>query len=273
MSLWVNANRLALNISKTNFVIFAAKNKPLKNVTLLLNKKAIQQTNYVKYLGILIDSQLTFKDHIMAVSIKVARITGAMCRIRCYVNDNTLKMIYNSLIYPHLLYGIPIWGNADDTYLKSLLTLQKKAVRTISNKFKNIHTTFKLPGPPDTFWLVDTFVKEPSLPIFKNLNILKIYDIFNIETLKFVYDSLKKSNPSQFHEYFHSLINVQNTAANRNGNLQRPQARTQTYGIKSIKYTGCMLWNVLPDDIRNSLSKKTLNKSLKKHFINTYVQP
>ena len=48
LSLWLNANRLALNISKTNFVIFAAKYKPLKNVTLTLNKKAIQQTEYVK---------------------------------------------------------------------------------------------------------------------------------------------------------------------------------------------------------------------------------
>ena len=57
LSLWINANRLALNISKTNFVIFAAKNKPLKNVTLLLNKKALLQTEYVKYLGVLIDSR------------------------------------------------------------------------------------------------------------------------------------------------------------------------------------------------------------------------
>ena len=63
LSLWLNANRLALNISKTNFVIFAAKNKPLQNVTLLINKKAIQQTDNVKYLGVIIDSQLTFTPH------------------------------------------------------------------------------------------------------------------------------------------------------------------------------------------------------------------
>ena len=270
LSLWLNANRLALNISKTNFVIFAAKNKPLKNVTLLLNKKAIQQTNYVKYLGILIDSRLTFKDHTLAVSKKLARITGAMCRIRNNVNDKTLNMIYNSLIYPHLLYGISIWGNADNVFLKPLLTLQKKAVRTISNKFKNIHTVFKLPGNPDIFWLVDSFVKEPSSPIFKSLNILKIYDIFNIETLKFVYDSLNKVNPSQFHEYYHLPLNIQNTAANRMGHLNIPQGRTLTYGLKSIKHTGGKLWNDIPVIIRNSSSKKLFNKLLKKHFISTY---
>ena len=271
LSLWLNSNRLALNISKTNFVIFAAKNKPLKTVTLLLNKKAIQQTNYVKYLGILIDSKLTFKDHIMAVSKKVARITGAMYRIRYYVNDKTLAMVYYSLIYPHILYGIPIWGNADNINLKHLFSLQKKAVRTISNKLNNILTTFKLPGNPDTFWLVDSFVKEPSTPIFKNLNILKIHDVFHSETLKFVYDSLKKLNPIQFHDYFRYSLNTYNTAANRMGNLHTPRVRTVTYGIKSIKFTGCKLWNDLSHRIRDSQSKKCLNKSLKQYFINTYI--
>ena len=82
LSLWLNANRLALNISKTNFVIFAAKNKPLKNVTLLLHNKAIEEKDHVKYLGILIDSQLTFKYHITAVAKKISRSTGLMYRIR-----------------------------------------------------------------------------------------------------------------------------------------------------------------------------------------------
>ena len=53
---WLNSNRLALNLSKTNFVIFSAKNKPLKPVTIIINRKAVEQKDYVKYLGILIDS-------------------------------------------------------------------------------------------------------------------------------------------------------------------------------------------------------------------------
>ena len=128
LSLWLNANRLALNISKTNFVIFAAKNKPLQNVTLLINKEAIQQVQYVKYLGILIDSQLTFAQHISSVVKKVSRVTGLMYRIRNCVTNQTMKMIYYSLIYSYLLYGLPIWGNADDVHITPLYTLQKKAI-------------------------------------------------------------------------------------------------------------------------------------------------
>ena len=121
-----------------------------------------------------------------------------MYRIRSCVDNSTLKMIYNSLIYPHLLYGIPIWGNADNTHLNPLLILQKKAVRLIVNKDKNIHTLYHQPSHtvrlilfddnnktydipscnPITYWYVNTFIKIPSDPIFKELGILKIHDIY-----------------------------------------------------------------------------------------------
>ena len=102
LSIWLNANRLSLNISKTNFVIFAAKNKPLIPVTLLINNKAIEQREQVKYLGVLLDSQLTFKPHITSVSKKIARVTGMLNRIRRFVNEQVLRMLYFSLIYPFL---------------------------------------------------------------------------------------------------------------------------------------------------------------------------
>ena len=61
---WLCINRLSLNISKTNFIIFCHANKPKTPVTILINKEAIDEVTHVKYLGILIDSQLTFKQHI-----------------------------------------------------------------------------------------------------------------------------------------------------------------------------------------------------------------
>ena len=155
-------------------------------MTLLLNKKAFEQKDNVKYLGILIDSKLTFQAHTTAVAKKISRVTGVMYRIRKFVNENTSRMIYNSLIHPFLLYGIPIWGNADNVHLKSIFITQKKAVRIISNKLG---------------FLDDTFVREHSAPLFKELKLMNIYDIFKVEALKFVYDSLNKNNPSQFHSY------------------------------------------------------------------------
>ena len=67
LNVWLNVNRLSLNISKTNFVIFAPVNKPMKCITILINRQAIAQKDYVKYLGVLIDSRLTFQQHISSI--------------------------------------------------------------------------------------------------------------------------------------------------------------------------------------------------------------
>ena len=65
LSLWLNVNRLALNVSKTNFVIFRSSQKTMNhNVTLILNRKAIEQKDHVKYLGVLVDEHLTWKHQI-----------------------------------------------------------------------------------------------------------------------------------------------------------------------------------------------------------------
>ena len=98
--MWLNANRLALNVSKTNFVIFSAVNKPLKPVTILINRYVIEQKEYIKYLGELIDAKLTFKQHISAVSKKISRTIGLMYKLRHYVSKKILVMLYYSLIHP-----------------------------------------------------------------------------------------------------------------------------------------------------------------------------
>ena len=61
---WLGVNRLSLNIDKTNFVLFHSINKPKIPITIKINKRAILEVKYVKYLGILIDNHLTFKHHI-----------------------------------------------------------------------------------------------------------------------------------------------------------------------------------------------------------------
>ena len=179
-----------------------------------------------------------------------------MYRICKYVTDKTLLTIYNSLIYPYILYGIPIWGNADNVHLKPIYTIQKKAVRIISNK---------------DYYVENTYLREHSTPLFNNLRLLKIYDVFKVEALKFVFDSLNKTNPNQFHEYFsfHTFRNV-NTASIRNKYLIRPFPRTSTYGIKSLKYTGVILWNNLSLTLRDMPSKLSFSKTLKKNILTSY---
>ena len=86
--MWLNANSPA----KTNFVVFSAVNKPLKTVTILINRLAIEQKEFIKYLGVLIDSKLTFKQHISAVSKNnIFNVQSKKILVMLY---------YYSLIYP-----------------------------------------------------------------------------------------------------------------------------------------------------------------------------
>ena len=82
---WLCINRLSLNISKTNFVVFHAINKPKYPITILINKQAIEEVKFVKYLGVLIDSHLTFKAHIDELTKKIARSVGILYKLRPFV--------------------------------------------------------------------------------------------------------------------------------------------------------------------------------------------
>ena len=81
--LWLNVNRLSLNIDKTNFLIFHPYNKNLKqHVTIKINKKAIKEKEFIKYLGVLVDSSLSWKHHISNLTKKISRSIGVMYKLR-----------------------------------------------------------------------------------------------------------------------------------------------------------------------------------------------
>ena len=80
--LWLSINRLALNIEKTTFLIFHPFNKPLKyNVTVKIHKKAILEKQNIKYLGIIVDSTLSWKAHLSNLSNKLSRTIGVMYKL------------------------------------------------------------------------------------------------------------------------------------------------------------------------------------------------
>ena len=111
-------------------MIFSPPNKPKNTVTILINKNAIKEERYVKYLGILIDSQLTFRHHIEELKKKMSRSFGVLNKLKPYGNTKLLINVYYAIVYPFLLYGIIIWGNASYDLISSIHLLQKRFVRT-----------------------------------------------------------------------------------------------------------------------------------------------
>ena len=164
---WFNCNKLSLNIDKTNFVIF---HLPQKKVAFkmkgIVNSIEIKQVTSIRYLGIHIDGNLNWKEHVQYVSTKIKRNIGMLSKISNYVTPKVLTQLYNSLIYPYLTYGIIIWGNTYKSTLYPIVTLQKKAVRIIT--FSNFN--------------------EHSSPLFYRLKILKFVDLVFLYNSLFMHD-------------------------------------------------------------------------------------
>lgn len=117
--------KLSLNVDKTNFMIFHAPQKKInKSIRIMINNIILKEVNSLKYLGIIIDSSLNFKDHISVISKKISITIGIISKIRHYVNRHIFRQLYYFLIYPHLIYGLIVWGNAYQSTLKPLVKLQ-----------------------------------------------------------------------------------------------------------------------------------------------------
>ena len=136
---WLTANKLSLNIKKTNFVIFHPYQKWLNHeVTLKIydnhthKQFSLERKDYIKYLGVLIDNHLTWKYHISHVASKISRNIGIIARLRHFTPFSTLQHVYRSLIFPYLSYGLVAWGLAAQSHLEKILVLQKRAVRLMN---------------------------------------------------------------------------------------------------------------------------------------------
>ena len=161
---WLVANKLSLNISKTKYIIFSSPRKRYDaNICkLYINEQELEKVNYTKFLGLTIDKHLKWKEHIKTIQCKLSQTLGILYKIKHILERKTLLTIYYSLFYSYLNYGILIWGGAKATILNPLYLSQKKFVRLITNSDYRAH----------------------SAPLFKELKLLTIFDIFIFKVAK-----------------------------------------------------------------------------------------
>ena len=170
---WLNTNNLSLNRKRTHFVTFHPYQKQLDyTVDLKICDTdsntyiSMEHKDYVKYLGVLIDSSLAWKYHISHVASKISESIGKISKSRHFVPRSTLVNIYRSLIVPHLSYGIVVWGQAAKVHLDKILKLQKRVLRLL---YFGDYTSHAI-----TFFLASNILPFEML-YFKSVSILFIY--------------------------------------------------------------------------------------------------
>ena len=234
---WLNFNKLSLNIGKTKCMLFSPQNIVAKP-PIRINNCSIEYVKHFRYLGIIMDERLSFKQHIAFVKTKLAYLQGFIYSLKPYLTSETLKIVYYSYIYPHLLLHSIIWGGSASTHMATVQVAQNKIVRTM-NKAEYTSTN-------------DLYVR---------FQIAKVSDIFKNQALIFMYNWLRE-NKYSFLNDLRDYISSPNPHATRNaGNLRLPFPRLNVHK-QSVIYNGLTLWNNLAPEIKEASSLASFKKRL-----------
>ena len=228
ISKWFIANKLSLNVNKTNYILFRSRRKSvsLSNLKVEIDGKEIKQETSSKFLGVYIDQHLTWGVHVAHISRKIAKNISILSRIRHCLPKSTIHALYYSLIFPYLSYCNVAWGCNYACRLKPLIVLQKRALRIVH----------MLP------WLAST------KPVFQMYNILRLETITKHQIGLFMYQYHYKLLPSGFDNYFCQGISVHSHNTRSSQHYRSCAARTNVMKF-SIKCTGSGLWNTFPLDL------------------------
>ena len=92
---WLNANKVSLNVAKTEVAIFRRKKKQLNcYLDLKICRKKLKSSHYVIYLGIYLDKYLSWSSHIDHLSQKLVKANAMLCKLQHFVKVVTIKSIY-----------------------------------------------------------------------------------------------------------------------------------------------------------------------------------
>ena len=110
---WLCANKLSLNSAESDALFFRPKNKRCEvRLNVQGKNKRIYLSDKTKYLGIVLDSELSWMSYISELSKKLARANGLLAKMRYCVDARTIKSLYYSLFHSHMTYGCLTWGLA-----------------------------------------------------------------------------------------------------------------------------------------------------------------
>ena len=183
----------------------------------------------MKFLGVILDENVTWKEHIKLIENKTAKNIGILYKAKFLLNQNCLINIYYSFIHCYLNYANISWCSTNHTKLTKLFNKQKHASRIIFNVDKFTH----------------------SRPLLVKLNVLNIYQINIYQSLIFMYKFNNQMAPSIFTTLFKKIEHKYPTRSSVN-NFVLPKTFSKTTNF-SITKRGSYLWNTLLDNATKSI--------------------
>ena len=236
-------------------MIFMPKRKPLSsNIEIKLSGSAIEEVTNIKFLGVVLDNKLNFKEHLSYVCKKVSRCIGILYKARQFINGTGLITLYNSFFYPYVSYCIHVWGGTFKTYLNPLVMLQRKAIRCICflKRFD-----------------VKNEKNDSVSKYFNELSILKLENIYYMELILFMYKYTVKTLPKIFLNYFEHNNEIHNYNT-RSANQIRVIRYESALGQNCFHYNATKIWNEVGNKIfrqDENISLACFKKKIKIHLL------
>ena len=236
---WTVANRLTINVNKTELLLFTNRYMDLNDDQVILNDNRIGFVSHARFLGVIIDANLDFKTHINHVVGKISRHAGILYKIHKFLTPHAKMLYYNSFILPYLSYNILHWGGTNKTHLEPLEIIHKRIIRTLATgkSYNLVHTN----------------------PLFLKLNILKLNDLYR-------FHAAVDTHAKVLEGHYRSSHNL-NT---RYRNCAVPKFHRLTRTQQSITFNGPTIWNSLPESIKLLDSLPSFKNHLKTFYIKQY---
>lgn len=246
---YFNGNRLSMNLTKTKYMIFRSLRKLIPHhPDPCINNVHVEKVSSFKYLGLHLDSFLSWDTHIKQVSKKVSTLCGLMKRVRSFVHKEALLKFYYACIHSILQYLIIVWGHAAKSKIKKIQVLQNRCIKVIFNL-------------PPLF---------PTNTLYTNLGhkIIPILGLRDSQTIMFVHNILNNRN---FHHNI-AFPNRANLRTTRHAHeLLRNRANTNL-GLVCISNYGPLKFNSLPISIKGITSTSLFKSKLKQHLLRNVTE-
>lgn len=231
---WMTDHNLEINPQKTKLITFYPHQKSPLDINFSYNNTKLEVVKEATLLGIVIDSHLNWKSHILKIKSKLSKFSYALKEVKKTTNTETALSAYYALAHSSLNYGVILWGNSTDA--PQLFTLQKKLVRIIAN----------------------IKPRDSCKPYFKKYNILTLPSIYILEIIKLVrkYPESYKSRAILNNSY---KFRFQNKLLLPKTDMTLQSSNTYIMSIK--------IYNKLPDNYKNIPNENAFIRKLKTHLL------
>ena len=240
---WLKANKLVINLTKTQSMLFSFK-RGNPNFSLNLENAIIEEQQVTTFLGVLIDNKLTWKSHIAHLCSKISKAIAILRLLRPSFPKNILKMIYMSLIYSYFNYCNLIWGAAENSIIDPLFKLQKKAVRIINKSNYLDHTK----------------------PIFMSLKLLTVHQIYDYNCLLFAFKCIICNLFPSHKKRISQCQTVHHYNTRRRENYRTDAMARLRICQRSFLFHGVRLWNSINESLKEVHTLSVFKEKIKQYI-------